>query len=84
MDNNIPARYTPHFYKSTLYLLNYNSLVVNLTNMSLVELERNPFGSVTGYIYKCDTVQSICIHVNRDINIINMSNPKIQSYQVLY
>ncbi len=76
MDNNIPARYTPHFYKSTLYLLNYNSLVVNLTNMSLVELERNPFGSVTGYIYKCDTVQSICIHVNRDINIINMSNPK--------
>ena len=72
--NELPARYTPHFYNNILYLLNYQSVIVDLNSMTLNRLEYNPFNDVTGYTYTCDDDPELCINVNVDTKIINMSN----------
>ena len=74
IENELDARYTPHFYKNILYLLNYQSVIVDLNSMTLNRLEYNPFNDVTGYTYTCDDDPELCINVNVDIKIINMSN----------
>ena len=74
IEGELPARYTPHFYNNTLYLLNYQSVIVDLDSMTLNRLEYNPFNDVTGYTYTCDNDPELCINVNVDTKIINMTN----------